>query len=189
MDAFLTSILAVIFAEMGDRTQILCAVLAIRFRNNAPIFWGLGCATLVNCAISAIAGSAINGWISEEPVRLFYGLALFLAGLGMVGWRRKVDLLENWNFSPYWVAFLGIFILQFGDKSQFIIAATAARTDAWAFAMVGGWIGTMIACIPAIILQEKLAELLPIDMIRRVAGVIFLLMGLALAFSAWGLFG
>ncbi len=172
---------------MGDRPQILCAALAIRYGRLTPIILGLGLATLLNCLISAFAGSMVNQWISEEPLRLFYALSLLLAGIGMLAWRRPVDLLENWTIGPFWTSFLGLFILQFGDKGQFILAATAARTDAWAFAAAGGWIGVMLACIPALIFQEKLAQMIPIKPIRYTVGGLFLLIGMALALSAWGI--
>ena len=94
MDAFLTSIFALALAEMGDRPQILCAALAIRYGRVAPVLWGLGLATLINCVISAFFGQAVNQWISEDPLQLFYALSLVLAGAGMLAWRRPVDLLE-----------------------------------------------------------------------------------------------
>lgn len=188
MDAFLTSLFALAIAEIGDRPQILCAALVIRFGRVQPVIWGLALATLANCILSAWAGSQVNQWISEEPVRLFYALSLLLAGIAMLVWRRPVDLLENWSMGAFWTSFLGLFILQFGDKGQFILAATAARTDAWIFAALGGWIGVMIACVPAIILQERLAQSLPVPILRKCGGAIFLLIGMILAMSAWGLF-
>ena len=185
MDAFLTSLFALLLAEMGDRPQILCAALAIRYGRAAPVIWGLGFAALFNCLISAFAGAQVNQWISEHPVQLFYALSLLLAGIGMIAWRRPVDLLGKWTMGPFWTSFFGLFILQLGDKGQFILAATAARTDAWAFAAVGGWIGIMAACVPAVLFQEKLARMLPLSAIRNTGGGIFLVIGTALALSAW----
>ena len=106
-------------AEFGDRPQILCAALAIRYGRVSPVLWGLGLATLCNCAISAVAGSAVHQWISEDPLQLFYALSLIFAGIGMVAWRRPTDLLDDWSLGPFWTSFLGLFILQFGDKGQF----------------------------------------------------------------------
>ncbi|WP_138104309.1 TMEM165/GDT1 family protein [Parasphingorhabdus sp.] len=187
MDAFLTTLFAMVLAEFGDRPQILCAALAMRYGRNGTIIWALGLATLLNCLISAIAGAAINGWISEEPLQLFYALSLIFAGLGMVAWRRRVDLLENWTLGPFWTSFIGLFILQFGDKGQFIVAATAARTDMPLLTAAGAWLGIMIACVPAVFLQRKLAELIPIGPLRYVGGALFLLVGLVLALGAWGI--
>ncbi|MEW4468510.1 TMEM165/GDT1 family protein [Parasphingorhabdus sp. JC815] len=188
MDAFFTSLFALLISEIGDRPQILCAALVIRYGRATPVIWGLGVATLLNCMIAAIAGSAVNEWISEDPLQLFYAISLLLAGIGMVAWRRPVDLLEEWTLGPFWTSFLGLFILQFGDKGQFILAATAARTDAWGFAAAGGWIGVMLACVPAVLLQEKLAKIIPIVAIRYTGGGAFLVIGGIIALSAWGIF-
>ncbi len=152
-----------------------------------PVFWGLALATAINCVISALGGSVVNQWISEDPLRLFYGLSLIFAAVGMLAWRRPVDLLENWKLGAFWTSFIGLFILQFGDKGQFILAATAARTDMWAFAAAGGWIGIMIACVPALILQEKLAQIVPVGLIRKTGGWLFLVIGIFMALGAWGI--
>lgn len=105
----------------------------------------------------------------------------------MLAWRRPVDLLENWSLGPFWTSFLGLFILQLGDKGQFILAATAARTDMWSFAAVGGWFGVMIACVPAILLRQQLATYVPIQTVRYAGGAAFLLIGSILALGAWGI--
>ncbi len=187
MDAFLTSLFALALAEFGDRPQILCAALAMRYGRVAPVISGLALATFCNCVISAVAGSAVHQWISEEPLQLFYALSLIFAGAGMLAWRRPVDLLENWSLGPFWTSFLGLFILQLGDKGQFILAATAARTDMWSFAAAGGWVGVMIACVPAILLRQQLADHVPIQAVRYAGGAAFLLVGSILALGAWGI--
>lgn len=187
MDAFLTTLLSTLLAEMGDRTQILAAALALRFHKNGAILLGLALATVLNSTISAIGGSVIDQWISERPVLLFNGFAYISAGLGMLMWRRKVELLENWKTGAFLTAFLGLFVLEFGDKSQFIIATNAARTPLWGFVLAGGVAGIMAACVPAVILREQLAQILPLRLIRRAGGVFILLWGLWLALQALGL--
>ncbi|MEP7351013.1 MAG: TMEM165/GDT1 family protein [Sphingorhabdus sp.] len=187
MDALLTTFLSVLLAEMGDRTQILAAALALRYHKNNAIIAGLMFATLLNCTLSAVGGSAIDEWISEAPLKLFAGLAYIFAGAGMLMWRRKVDPLLGWKTGAFWTAFLGLLILQFGDKSQFIIAANAARHDLWGFVLVGGFVGIMVACVPAIILREKLAQIVPLKIMRWVGGALLLFWGIMLALQAFSL--
>ena len=189
MDAFLTSLFICLWAEMGDRTQILCAVMAIRFGREKPVILGLIAATVLNSLLSAYVGAAVGRYISEEPARLFYALSLLFAGAGMIWWRRRVDTLDDWTPGAFWTSFLGLFILQLGDKGQFIIAATSARTQAPEFAAAGGALGTIMACIAAVLLREKMAKLIPVKAIRIAGGIVFLLAGLAVAMSAWGLIG
>tara|TARA_R100001244_G_scaffold6593_6_gene7874 strand:- start:18094 stop:18513 length:420 start_codon:yes stop_codon:yes gene_type:complete len=138
--------------------------------------------------ISAVAGSAIHRWISEDALQLFYALSLIFAGVGMMAWRRPVDLLEKWPLGPFWTSFLGLFVLQFGDKGQFILIATAARTGMGSFAAAGGWFGVMIACLPAILFYRQLADHVPMVAVRYTGGAGFLLIGAVLALGAWGIF-
>jgi Ca2+/H+ antiporter, TMEM165/GDT1 family len=185
MDSLLATLFSVLLAEIGDRPQILAAALAIRFGNDRIVVIALALATALNCILSALAGSVIDQWISEDPLRLFNGMAYIFAGVGMLAWRRRVELLDGWRIGPFLTAFLGLFILQFGDKGQFIIAANAAMTPHWIFTAIGGWMGIMAAIIPAIVLKERLAQMLPISAIRRTGGVLLLLWGIWQALRAW----
>jgi putative Ca2+/H+ antiporter (TMEM165/GDT1 family) len=189
MDALLTTLFAAALSEMGDRSQLLCAVLAMRFADNRAVLAGLALATLCNCLLSAYFGGIINQWISQDPVQLLFALSLIAAGASMLAWRRKLDLLSGWRTGAFVTSFAGLFILQFGDKTQFIIGANAARTDMWPLAAAGGWIGIMIACVPAILWREQLAAMMPVTIIRRTGGVLLCVIGLVLALSAWRLFG
>lgn len=187
MDTAFTTFLSVFLAEMGDRTQILAAVLALRYRNNNAILTGLACATLLNCGISAEGGSVIDSWISARSVQMFAGLAYIFAGAGMLLWRRNVDPLSGWKSPAFLTAFLGLFILEFGDKSQFIIAAQSARTPYWGMAAVGGFIGIMAATVPAVILRARLTQIVPLKPIRWVSGALLLGWGIVLATQANGI--
>jgi putative Ca2+/H+ antiporter (TMEM165/GDT1 family) len=181
MDAAYTTFFSVFLAEMGDRTQILAAVLALRYHRNGTIILGLACATFLNCAISAIGGSVIDNLISAQPVQLFAGLAYIFAGAGMLFWRRSVDPLRTWKTPAFLTAFLGLFILEFGDKSQFIIAAQSARAPFWEMTLVGGFLGIMAATVPAIILRERLAQIVPLKPIRWISGALLMIWGVVLA--------
>ena len=187
MDALLTTFVSVFLAEMGDRTQILAAALALRYHKNGAVLTGLACATLVNCSISAAGGSVIDEWISEAPLKLFAAMAYIFAGAGMLMWRRVVDPLSGWQMPAFFTAFLGLFILEFGDKSQFIIAAQAARTDFWGMTLAGGFLGVTAATIPAVILRERLAQIVPLKPIRWVSGALLLGWGIILALQAFAL--
>ena len=187
MDALLTTFVSVLLAEMGDRTQILAAALALRYQKNGAVLAGLVLASIFNCTISSVGGSVIDEWISEAPLKLFAGMAYIFAGAGMLMWRRRVDPLTGWKTGAFLTSFLGLFILGFGDKSQFIIAANAARSEYWGFVLAGGFAGIMAACIPAITLRERLAQVVPVKIIRWTGGALLLVWGVVLALQALGL--
>ncbi len=104
----------------------------------------------------------------------------------MLLWRRNVDPLLSWKTPAFLTAFLGLFILEFGDKSQFIIAAQSARTPFWGMTLVGGFLGIMAATVPAVILRDKLAKIVPLRPIRWLSGGLLLIWGLRLATQALG---
>lgn len=184
MDSFLITLVFVMMAEMGDRTQLLCAVLAMRLKNDKSIIIGLLLATILNCALSAYLGHAFKGWLSTDALKLFTSIAYILAGIGMLLLYRPLDMLENWKIGAFATSFLGIFILQIGDKSQFMIGANAANSDYWLFPFFGAVIAIMLVNLPAIIFKDKLADVIPINIIRKIGGVIILLWGIVMAMSA-----
>jgi len=187
MESFLLTLLVITIAEMGDRSQLLCAVLSMRFHQQRQIISGLVLATLFNCFISAYLGSTINQWISMDALNLFAAIAYFLGGVGMLLKNRPLDLLENWKTSVFTTSFFGVFILQIGDKSQFIVVANAAKADHWFFPFIAAVLAVLIANIPAIIFKDKLATMMPLLMIRKIGGVIMIGIAILMGLDAFRL--
>lgn len=189
MNSFLITLLVIAIAEMDDRPQLLSAVLAMRFKNDKIIILGLLVATIINCALSAYLGSMVKNWISMDALKLFASIAYIMGGIGMLLWYRPLDLLENWKLGAFATSFLGIFILQIGDKSQFILGANAAQADHWMFPFLGAIIGIMLANVPAVIFKEELSNIIPLKIIRRVGGIIITLWGIIMAMQAFRIIG
>ncbi len=191
MDSFLLTLLIITLAEMGDRSQLLCAILSMRFKDDKTIILALVGATILNCAISTYLGYSVGTlkWMSPEALQLFAACAYILAGIGMLLWDRPLDMLENWKIGTLGTSFLGLFILQIGDKSQFIIGANSANADHWIFVFIASVLAILLANIPAIIYKEQLSAIVPIKRIRRIGGIIIIFWGIILIMSAMRLFG
>ncbi|WP_288016364.1 TMEM165/GDT1 family protein [Blastomonas sp.] len=186
MEAFVTTLLLTAIVQTGDRSQLLCAGLAMRFDRRAPLIAAVAAASVAGAAIAAIGGQVVGDWISRDALSLFYALSLLFAGLGMLGWRRPVDLLKGWRIGPFFTTLFGVMILQFGDKGQFIVAATAARSHDALWPLLGGAAGTVIGLIPGIVWQDELARW-PLRPVRIGAGLCIAALGILLALSAFGL--
>ena len=65
MEALLTSTVTVALAEIGDKTQLLSLLLAVRFRNKPAIIAGIFVATLLNHAASAWLGTWIGQFLQR----------------------------------------------------------------------------------------------------------------------------
>ncbi|MCG6119524.1 MAG: TMEM165/GDT1 family protein [Blastomonas sp.] len=186
MEAFVTSLLLTAIVQIGDRSQLLCAALAMRFQRPGAVIAAMVVASVAGAALAAWGGVLVGEWISRDALALFYALSLLFAGLGMLAWRRRVDLLQGWRIGPFLTALLGVMILQFGDKGQFIVAATAARGHDAVWPLLGGAIGTVLGLLPAIIWQDALAHW-PLRQLRIGAGVAITAIGMFLALGAFGL--
>ena len=60
MEAFLVSTGVVALGEMGDKTQLLAMLLAIKFRKPLPITLGILVATLANHALAGWVGNWVR---------------------------------------------------------------------------------------------------------------------------------
>ena len=183
MHEFLLSAGLVALAEMGDKTQLLALLLAVKFRKPLPILLAILAATIVNHGISAWLGQ----WITSVVPEHILVWILAIGFIAMAAWMLIPDELgdesENINkwqkFGVFGATFVLFFLAEIGDKTQLATVALAARFDSLFWVMAGTTVGMMIASIPAVFIGERLAEKLPISLIHKIAAVIFLILGVA----------
>ena len=189
MSDFLPLFLSVLLAEIGEAPQLLLAVLAMRFADKRPLFIGLFLAAAFSAGLSSVAGFGLHGVMNAQALTGFQALTLITAGFGMLFWKRKVKTLSDWKSGALFTAFVGLAASQIGDKSQFLIAASAARSGAIVVPAIAGFLAITLACVPAILFQERLGRILPINMIRWCGGAILTIAGLVLMAKAFGVAG
>lgn len=188
MDALLIALLASAFAEMGDRTQLLAMALALRSRNDGAVLSGIALATIANCALSSTAGWLLAGMLGSSARTLFFALPFLFAGAGLLMRPKRPEDVKVGRLGVFLTVFFAFFVLEFGDKSQFIVAGTAVRTADPVMAAVGASVGILLALSPAVLLRQQFFSAFPIAIVRKGAGAVFLVIGSLLAISALGLF-
>lgn len=184
MDALLTTFIAAFLAEWGDKTQLLVVALAVRYRRPGPILAGVALAALANSLIGAFGGSLLNGFITLRAISLLVALALIFAGIGAVMGSKKPDMGSTWRTGAFLTSLGCFFLLEFGDKTQFVTAAFAAQFDSVVLAALGATAGVAAASAPAAILGERLAPTIPVRGIRIAAAILLLLAGCIVAVKA-----
>lgn len=187
MDALLTALLGCFLGEMGDKGQSLLAALSARFGWTRAVIAGAAVAVLANAVIAAAMAAFLIPMLGSDARLLFLALAVLFLGVAML-WRVKApDPLADWPTGPFVTAALGLFILGFGEGSQFLILGIATRTADPVLAAAGGATGMMAALVPAILLRDGLVRHGAIRAVRRGAGVLMLLIALMLGVTALGL--
>ena len=120
MEALLSSLGMVAFAEMGDKTQLLSFVLAARFRGQQwPIIAGIFIATIVNHALAALAGDWVAMKVSPDVMRWVLGIAF----LAFAAWALVPDTLDetdekNNKYGAFLTTLVMFFLAEMGDKTQ-----------------------------------------------------------------------
>jgi Ca2+/H+ antiporter, TMEM165/GDT1 family len=73
MEALVISTLVVALGEIGDKTQLLSLLLAVRFQRPGPIILGILWATLANHLLAGFVGEWVRNAISPDVLRLVLG--------------------------------------------------------------------------------------------------------------------
>jgi len=180
MHTVLPCFLLVLVSEMGDKTQLLALVLALRFRRPWPIMAGILVATLANHGLASWLGAAAAAWIG--PVALKWGLACVF--FGFAAWLLVPDKDEGLDERPrggvFWTTVVLFFLAEMGDKTQLATIALGARYADPLLVTAGTTLGMLAADGLAVAFGDKLTARIPMDWVRRAASLLFALFGAAL---------
>lgn len=184
MDSLLIPFVAAALAEWGDKTMLLALALAARFRRPAPILAGIALAALANAAVAAFAGYLVHPLVSQRALSLLVAVAFLYAGVaGLLG-GRAASLGDGWKTGPFLTSAGCFFLLEFGDKTQFVTFALAARFDVPALVAGGATAGVIAANLPAVLSGGGFAQAAPLKPMRLVAAALFLAAGFVVGVDA-----
>jgi len=173
----------VALAEMGDKTQLLSLMLAVRYPKQAwPIIGGILIATLVNHAGAAFLGQLLASFIHPEILRWILGASFIVIG----AWLLVPDQLEDENQSKKVHGALAVFLLtmalfflaEMGDKTQIATIALGARYNDVLSVTAGTTLGMMLANAPAVWVGQKFTQRVPLKWVHAIAAVVFIAIGL-----------
>ena len=184
MDALLTSFVAAALGEWGDKTQLLVIALAVRYRRPLPILAGALTAALANSLIAAFGGTLVHDMIVPRAASLLVAVALVFAGVAGLIRPKPYQSAGTSRAGPFLVTAASFFVLEFGDKTQFLTFALAAQFDSFALAAAGATAGIMAASLPAAAMGDRLGKAAPLKGLRMALGALFLAIGLFVAVSA-----
>ncbi len=179
MDAFLISTGVVAVAEIGDKTQLLALLLATRFRKPVPIVLGIFVATMINHGFAGAVGNSLTQLVGAANMRWIIGISF----LAMAAWTLVPDgEPENKHhgarFGVFVTTLIAFFLVEMGDKTQIATVALAANYSSLLLVVIGTTIGMMLANVPAVLIGDRAAHRLPYPLIRALAAMLFLVLGI-----------
>jgi putative Ca2+/H+ antiporter (TMEM165/GDT1 family) len=190
--SFLLATVAIVLAEMGDKTQLLAMAFAARFRWHT-VLWAVCAATLVNHLMAVVVGNVVTQVLPLAWIKLAAAASFVIFAL----WTIRGDSLDevtHWGGrGPFWTVAIAFFIAEMGDKTQLMTIALAADEavriggvgwTAKARQIVPVWMGTtcgmLIADAFGIVVGIGLHKHIPETAIKWIA---------ALCFAGFGLLG
>lgn len=188
MEALLTSTAVVALAEIGDKTQLLAILLATRFKKPLPIVLGIFAATIANHFLAALLGSEVAAILDSQWFRHLIAVSF----IAMAIWTLIPDKIDDLDekparFGAFVTTLIAFFLVEMGDKTQIATVALGARFHDVVHVTMGTTIGMMLANVPAVFLGHELLKHVPLNVVRIIAALLFLVIGIWLLVQTSGL--
>ncbi len=177
--ALLLSFAVIFVAEMGDKTQLVAMMFALRYR-----WWvvlaAIAAATTAVHVLSVAIGHYLGAALPTHLLGLIAGAAFIFFGL----WTLRGDSLSDEEASraerataPAFFVVTSAFVLaELGDKTMLATITLAADHD-WLGVWIGSTLGMVVADGLAIVVGAVAGKHLPERLIQITAAALFLLFG------------
>ena len=183
MEALLFSFVAALLASVGDRAQLLAALLSAKRNQPLQVLAGLAIGAAAICTIAAFAGAALHDLITVRAQVMMIALALAFAGVMGLFSPDPPGLAARFKGGSFLTALLFGFAFSSGGRIQFMILAFAARVELPSLTAVGGTVGMLLAALPAALLGKEWLQL-PLRPVRIVLAILFLVAAGVTLFNA-----
>lgn len=188
--AFFVAFGTVFLAELPDKTMVASLVLTTRFHRPFAVWVGVSVAFVMHVVLAVTLGSLLRH-LPTTPVRCAVAV-LFLVG-GVVMLRAKhedddPDGPEATGVSFRKVALTAASVVglaEFGDLTQLATAGIATRYSAPVAVALGAWCALVSVAALAVTAGHWIVQHVPLKIVQRVAGVVFIAFGVASAVSAF----
>lgn len=182
MEALVPAFLLAALTQLCDKPAMLTAILADRYGRPFLTALAAGLAHAAGNFAAAAAGMAMAPMMTPNAKALLLALALVLGAIGNVT-GKPPRRLEGWKLGAPLTAFLGIFALSLGERTQFFTLALATRGEPW-FAATGSTIAAFAVAFVAAMLGERLWKQAPWRVLRIATAIAFLGAGIWIGLGA-----
>ena len=191
LTAAAATFVAVLPAELPDKTILACLILSSRYRPSV-VFSGAAAAFLAQVVLAVAAGGAL----SLLPHHIVEACAAGAFAVGAVLlWRQKEEEPEDDDDagqdglrSGFWpvfgTTFAVVFLAEFGDLTQFVTISLAARFHDPVSVGIGATLALWVAAGAAVTLGWRVLKLIPMHWLTRGAAVVMLVLAGTSAYAA-----
>ena len=188
--AFFVAFGTVFLAELPDKTMVASLVLTTRFRRPGAVWVGVSSAFVLHVVLAVSIGSLLKQ-LPDTPVKLAVAL-LFLVG-GVLLLRGSAEKEDDSGEPAAQLPFLKVALTaasvvglaEFGDLTQLATASIATQYSAPIAVALGAWCALASVAGLAVTAGSWIVQHVPLQLVQRIAGGVFLVFGVLTAISAF----
>jgi putative Ca2+/H+ antiporter (TMEM165/GDT1 family) len=188
--AFFVAFGTVFLAELPDKTMVASLVLTTRFRRPGAVWVGVSSAFVLHVVLAVSIGSLLKR-LPETPVKLAVAV-LFLVG-GVLLLRGSAEDEDDDGEPTAQLPFLKVALTaasvvglaEFGDLTQLATASIATQYSAPIAVALGAWCALASVAGLAVTAGSWIVQHVPLQLVQRIAGGVFLTFGVFTAISAF----
>ena len=184
MAAFFSTLCAVLFVELTDRTRLIAMLLSTRYRAPIQLISGMTFGYVPAIALAVWGSGFIAQFIPFGALKWI--MAVTFIGFGIFLLRTENEHEEGtpkWAYrlekaGPFFMGFILVAVTEFGDKSQIATAGLMMKYRTAIPVFLGSISAQTILNIIYVALGYFLGQKLPVRTVRWIAGILFIGIGI-----------
>ena len=179
LEALIASFLAITFAELGDKTQLVTLIYALKTGKFVKVLIVSIIALALVTIISILIGYSLNVFLSKW-VKYISSLLFIITGLYFLKTSGEVEYKEISSLKDLYNQFTLVFSAEFGDKTQLLCISLMTKFNDAIAVYLGAILGFLIVNAIAILLSKLFRRKVEkrMKLINKITGLVFLVFGL-----------
>jgi len=188
LSSIIMSYALVVVAEIGDKSQLMCMMLAARYRA-LPVALGAIASFILLNGLAVLVGASIKELI--EPQWISLAVAVLFISFGLHSFfhasEQEEQSIEQHSAPRLFITtFMLITVAEFGDKTQLAVIALGS-SDIPFSVFVGATLALITTTALGIWAGQRLLSKISLSLVAKVSGFFFIVLGLAAAGKGYNL--
>jgi len=167
----------VLLMELGDKTMLTTMCLSAQYRRPGLVLLATMLALATSSVIAVIIGSLLSATLPIEIITYVSGILFIGLGIYTLAKANSEEPDTCDNPGTLFGMFSLVLLSELGDKSQITILALAADSSFAIMVFIGSIIGFLIVNSLGALAGNRVAARIPLKIVRRVVGLVFILFG------------
>jgi len=180
----------VFVAEIGDKSQLMCMILAARYRA-IPVALGAITSFVLLNGLAVMLGAVIKELIAPQYISTIVALLFLAFGIqSLLANEDDEGEDESQNISAkrlFLTTFMLITVAEFGDKTQLAVVALGS-SDIPLSIFIGSTLALITTTVLGVWAGKKLLAKVSMTLVTKISGVFFIVLAIVAAIKAFTLF-